>query len=472
MKKTITFCWAFIFTLSSASAKTIELNERSLQEIGMVALDYTLKDQIQDLNHPLYHQGEWTTQVKSTLLPIMAGVGLPFVKDEEATAFTTGSVINILGQLYLDFPEYHQNNVFKEIPKAIDLGTTSFRRYKNGESFNYYPPFILKSGQVVRRAVDLKVMPLWKGFINIPNDADTTSVAFSALLFDEKINHKQSIETNSVFKLLEKYRDVERRPHYYNARSKEHNTGAFMTWLHDENDPLMPHFIFASSKKGARIPLVKNDVDCIVNANVLRMKALAQKSHLAGEKEACHLINSIIQKDQEYRCGIYYPNTMNLSFVMALAQRAGDQCLTDNSKQLIVSKILSSQYVDGSWANEKNLWKDRVITTGFALYSLIEYRQKESLEVDEALKNGIKYLVSQVRYKKNQFFWPADHFFTATALVRSLIMWESRAYTNGLIASVFLKIHSLFPHMKVADYKKLNFESANLRPLPDEWEHP
>jgi hypothetical protein len=249
-----------------------------------------------------------------------------------------------------------------------------------------------------------------------------------------------------------KYRDLDRKAMFYNKGINVQNTGGFMTWLFDENDPAMPRFFFANAKDGTRIPFNRNDVDCIVNANVLKMLALAKRGDIEGRNEACAMINSMIDHDQHASCGIYYPNTMNLSFSLAGAEKAGETCITDQSHQKIVNKILSIQTEDGSWQNDKNIWQDPVLTTSFAMVALLHFGDLKETRVQAAIRFGAHYLLANMKQKDGDFYWPADHFFTATALARSLIMWSSKAYTNVIIASVLLDLEKKFPGSTVKDF--------------------
>lgn len=444
---------------STFAEKSVNLKGLSLQDVASIAIAMSLADQVKETNE-YYLAGEWTSQVSSSPGPFVVGVGKMFGSDEEATAFTTGSVINVLAQTYLDHPELHENVVMKQIPLAVSRGVETFARYKGKNAFNFYPEKIGKKGVVVRRPVDMRTLPIWHGFTNIPDDADTTSVTNSALLLNSKINNTNYTVPEETLALFSQFRDLDRKPHYYNRREKAIDTGAFMTWLYDEKDPKMPRFIFAASEKGERIPFNVNDVDCVVNANVIKMLALSKRSDILGYKESCEMMNVMIEKDLHHRCGIYYPNTMNLSFVLALASKAGDQCLLDSSKNLVVDKILNSQSSDGAWINARNLYSDPVITTAFAMYSLMQFGDVKDQKVSMALKNGTKFLLTETRLnKKNgQMYWPEEHFFTAAAIARSMIMWRAKGYTNATVGSVLLEMATLYPELSAQDYLDAKYE--------------
>jgi len=437
------------------------IEQLKLNQIAEKSLQYAISTQITTTNHQHYVYGEFPTTIKSTLVPVLAGVGKLFGEDQEASAFTTASVLNVLAQTYLDFPYLQKtSSPISEIPKVIQNGVQSFERYSAGETYNFYPPYVDKNGHKQRRPIDMKVLPFWFGFTNIPNDADTSSVALTAQLFNAKINHTNFKISQKALNEFSRYRDIDRTPMFYNKSQNRSHTGAFMTWLYDENNPNMPRFYFAGPDKGERIPFNRNDVDCIVNANVLKMSSLSGQSNFSGTKESCSMINDMIARDEHASCGIYYPNTFNLAFAMASAEKAGNKCLTDDSKKLMIDKILSLQDgYTGAWTNDKNIWQDPILSTAFALSALIHYGNKNETRIYYALLYGTHYLLKELQTDNNIYKWEADNFFTATAIARSLVMWRSEAYTNAIVSHVLLKMHEMYPQYNAHHYLKLDFNT-------------
>lgn len=459
LKSSLAIVLAISFSQTSFAAfSDSKLQGMSLDQIADKALLSALETQIKIADQN-YLVGEFPTQIQSTLVPALVGVGKAFGKNQEATAFTTASVINMLSETYLENKDLVNSfESLRLIPNAIKNGVGSFERYAEGSTFNFYPPHF-EDGQKMRRPIDMTLFPIWHGFTNIPNDADTTSAVLASLAYNSKINKVSYKVSAEALDQMSLYRDIGRNPQYYNRIYKRKNTGAFMTWLYHEKNPEMPQFYFASAKKGERIPFNKNDVDCVVNANVLKLAALEKKTSMVGVKESCAMLNEMIKEDEHASCGIYYPNTFNLSFAMASAEKAGDKCLTDDSKKLLVNKILSLQDgYNGFWLNDKNVWEDKVLSTAFALSALLEFADPYDERVYPALVYGTHFLLSEIQYKKDPIKWPADHFFTATAIARSLIMWQSEAYTNVIISQVLFKMHRLFPQFKAENYLKIDFK--------------
>ena len=115
------------------------------------------------------------------------------------------------------------------------------------------------------------------------------------------------------------FRDLQRKPHTYNALHHYEQTGAFMTWLWDETRPETPRSLFARPDKGVRIPFKMNDVDCVVNANVLKLLSTTQQTSTPGYQDSCNYLNAIVEKKGYYSCGMYYPSQWVLPYVLATA---------------------------------------------------------------------------------------------------------------------------------------------------------
>lgn len=446
---------ATIISSNAAYAKT-DVRALTLKEISYKTIDYALKTQIQSASDKNYLRGEFPTKIQSTLIPSLVGVGEAFSKDDEASGFTTASVLNLLSQIYLDHPELQTESPINQIPQSVQAGVNTFSRYASTGTYNFYPSRVI-NGQSVRRPINMRLFPLWHGFTNVPNDADTTSVVLTSLLLNSKINKTPLTIPQSTYDVFSNFTDVNRNPMFYNYFEGRKNTGAFMTWLLDEKSPDMPRFYFARTAKGERIPFIKNDVDCIVNANVLKLLALG-KVTTAARANSCQMLNDMIDANEHSSCGVYYPNTLNLSFVLGRAKQAGETCITPKSEQKILQMILKMQNGDGSWVNEKNIWQDPIITTAFALDALLHFSKPSDHKTYIALMYGVHFLLKSMKQKDAAMYWNAERFFTATAIARSLIMWQSAAFTNSVIASVLLKMHVAFPQYTASNYLTLNFD--------------
>lgn len=450
-----------IFVVSAVVAEArVKIDDLSLKDISVKTIEYVLNNQKSEDQAEIYIKGEFPTQIQSTLVPVLAGVGKLFGKDEEATAFTTAAVVNNLSRLYLSNEALQAEHPFNKIPQAIQNAVNTYERYREGETYNFYPARISK-GVKVRRPINMTLSHIWHGLTNIPNDSDTTSAVLTSLIYNSRINNTEFQISDEAVGTISKFVDINRNPMFYNRFEKQKKTGAFMTWLMDEKDSAMPRNIFSRSEKGERIPFNKNDVDCIVNANILSLLAMSGKSEIAGQKDACAYLNKVIQKDQHASCGVYYPNTFNLSYALSVAAKSGVQCISDDSNEKMIKKILASQNAEGGWTNLGNIWEDPVISTAFALYALLNLPHDADSDIHRqiysSLVYGTHYLLKNIVAKNNSLYWTADNFFTATAIARSLIMWRSKAYTNTIISSVLLEMHKTYPEFKAKNYLNLNW---------------
>jgi len=449
MQKFIIFLIIGVWGLTSLASSHAKDKADSIDEIMDSSLKFIAAEQTTK-NDGIYVPGEWPTHLYSTLVPILVGVGKPFGHDQEPTDFTTGSVVNQLAAIYLDHPH------LKQIPHLIAKAVPSFQRYREGDMYNFYPPRMWK-GVRVHQPADMTLGGIWKGFTNVPQDADTSSIVYTALYYNSVIQKKAFALPEDAKASFAAYRDVARRPYFYNKGEDQADTGAFLTWQFNEKSATMPHFWFADPKKGVRIPFNRNDVDCVVNLNVLRMLALTQNKDLPGHDEACAALNTMIDKDQQYTCGIYYPNTFNLAYSSANVHHAGDNCMEKNQDKM-VEFIMKEQTADGGWYNDENVWKDdRIQSTAFALNALAEYGDISDIRVQDSLKYGVSFLLRNMQTsKQGHLYWQGEVFFTAIAIARSLVVWKSNSYTTAVAMSAVLKVQHLLPQYNLDYYLHLN----------------
>lgn len=401
-------------------------------------------------NEELYFKGEWPVEMRSYLLPALLGVGKLFAKPtEEPTSFATSSISNLLANIYFE------NQKYSQIKNMILLGLDSVEQnYKAGDVYSYYTEMNY-NGTTVRgpRAVKAYVPKFIQGLTNIPPDADTTSVTYTAKYFNSVINSNSTsafVVPAGALNTFSSFRDENRTSHYYNWLDGIRKSGAYMTWFIDEKSKAMPRGVFAKPDKGARIPFNFNDVDCVVNANVLRMLTLTKNENQAGYKESCDVLNFSIEKNLESQCGIYYPNSMAVFFTISNAYKAGAQCL-EKSKAKAVQKILEAQdYTEGSWSNAPGIGRtDKVQSTALAMIALMNYSEKENIRYDYSVKLGIKYLLSQAKTNsKSEVYWPGEVFFSAVAQARNTVLWRSDSYTTALVALAIVKSQNYLQGMQ------------------------
>ncbi|MFN7728451.1 MAG: hypothetical protein ACK5P7_04785 [Bdellovibrio sp.] len=380
-------------------------------------------------NEAAYERGQWPTKVTSTI-PSVIGVGRYNVPYDEPTAFGAASISGILAEIY------QVDSSYTSIPAMIKKTKAGFSNYRTDSVFHFYPAKDFQ-GHQVRGPRFMHLKPRWYGFTNTPPDADTTSVAYLLLAYDRAIDLGTS-PLRSGFDIphetAEEYtaaRDLGRNPHIYNAMHGNGNTGAFLTWLYDEKNPEMPRYYFASPDQGTRIPFNKNDVDCVVNANVLKMLTATNRTNTPGYADSCNYLNDVAARDAYYRCGMYYPSRYALPYAMASAIKLGVSCLKP-SQNLVVDQILARQREDGSWKNHWKARPDYVQSTAWALNTLLLLGDAQNPAHRLAAQRGLNFLVAQsTRDSKGRVYWQGEVFYAAIFIARFPVVWRSDAYTTA-----------------------------------------
>jgi hypothetical protein len=116
----------------------------------------------------------------------------------------------------------------------------------------------------------------------------------------------------------------------------------------------------------------KNDVDCVVNANVLLY--LGEK-----DQQVCSYINRAVESDQP--CSVYYPKRLILFYAVSRDLKENLACL-EESKEKIVASTLSLSKTDGSFGDD--------LDTALALNTLLNCGYSGS-----AVDRGIDYLLEK-----------------------------------------------------------------------------
>ncbi len=428
---------AIVVSLSITMVAKSEAQERvrSLAQIANSNLKFIANSQVKRPDG-IYVAGEWRAQIYASLFPIIIGVGNPFDSDEEPSAFTTGSIMNQLALIYRDHPE------FQQIPPMLVKALPSIERFREGDLYNFYPPRIWR-GVRVHQTASMMLAPHWKGFTNVPEDADTTAVSYTARFYSEKVLKGKKLNLPpGTLKSYSRFRDLKREPHSINLEMRMVNTGAFLTWQYDENDPRRPKEFFAEPEEGKRIPFKTNDVDCIVNLNVLRLLSLTDHSNIKGRAQSCALMGYIVQSENYAKCGLYYPNTYNFHYSAALVDEAGESCMRPYGEQM-VGYILKTLAADGGWYNlDNNQIGDRTHASAYALYALARFGAPGDSRVRRALADGSRFLLSRIlRSQGGHLYWQGETFFTANGLGRALgsVDWKSDAFTTSIALGALLQ---------------------------------
>jgi hypothetical protein len=386
-----------------------------------------------------YEPGQWRAQVTSTSLPSHVGVGEPGVSYEEPSAFVAASVANVLAEIY-----FANRRDFPAIPGMIDkavAGLDVYRSehdYRGGPDFYFYPPKVY-GDLLVRGPRFMHLNPRWYGFTDTPPDADTSSSSFLLLSYQKAMKERVSPQeagfslTPETIDEFESARDVNRLPHIYNRLHGDVNTGAFLTWLFDENSPSMPHYYFASPDKGERIPFNWNDVDCVVNTNVIKMLTVSHEEGTPGYANACQYLNRVAARREFYTCGMYYPSDFALPYAMSVALELGAECL-EPSRGGLLENVLASQEKDGSWKNHELISRpDPVQSTAWALNTLLLLGNPQDGGQRASAQRAVDFLISQSSLDEaGHVYWTGQVFYGAIFIARYPVVWRSSAYTTAL----------------------------------------
>jgi hypothetical protein len=406
--------------------------KRSLNE----ALLYLKLTQKQETRGIEYFSGEWESEMRSVRdIPLIGPAG---TGGYDSNLFTVASIHTLLSGIWKRDPE------LSSIPPMLTLSTDRILTYQAGNSFNFWPllpPNLYRSSdpefERIRRPnhFPIRYKRLEAG-CNVYNDADDTAVAFSAIRHAAEILPDSSPQPPSqIGPIFSEYRDQNRPvPHFYNARYRTRNTGAFLTWLHPEQ-VLRPKSYIPSTRR-PYLPFGQNDVDCVVNTNVLH--ALAQYSELdtPGVEDACEFLHWAFLTGRSRTCGVYYPSPYNAHYTLAKAFQAGASCLKP-AALIAAQEILNQQGRDGMW--KSRIKGDDIHTSLYALNALLYLRaadlENETGPLTPSIDRALSALLSQkVPHSDGSASWPKGVFFSGGTFARYWIFWTSEPYTTALAA--------------------------------------
>jgi hypothetical protein len=296
---------------------------------------------------------------------------------------------------------------------------------------------------------------------NIPNDADDTSTAVAFQHFYSRFYPKSGVKPDiHALKRISDFRDLNRAREDGRDCWKQKNSGAFLTWIKDENAS-----VFSNPEIGI-IPLGVNNVDVVVNSNVVFAMAVTGRKDLPGYHEAVRLIFDAARKRAWPQAGLYYPQNMIFPYAASRAFRDGNarEPLMKKAMQLILRDLLKAQY---HWGKKNPTRKGAFpggddksdhLSTALAVTTLINIgrnvAQESGLlrEYDYALRSGIKYLLEQAQWKKaknpetrGKFNTPEDKcatwmsglFFAASFW--DLAHWRSQSFTVAMVLEALTK---------------------------------
>lgn len=296
---------------------------------------------------------------------------------------------------------------------------------------------------------------------NIPADADDTAVALAHFqVFSSKYAQADLDELASS---LLSYRDFNRTKEDGRDGWKEGESGAFLTWLKDEN--LDREHRFLQPESGV-MPLGVNNVDCVVNANILFALGLTQTGQEAEEaiETSSKLMLKAAAGKHWPQCGLYYPQKMLFPYALTRAYRDGgvDNPHLGQAMAIILSDLLSEQKDSGAFDGGADQSKD--LSTALAVTSLLNIGKDvaQSLGLNklygDAISKGIAYLIRKAKdrpikhsdtfnrnsnfdffplFKPRSYTWESGLYFSASNW--DLAQWRSTAYSASMVIEAFTK---------------------------------
>lgn len=320
-------------------------------------------------------EGEWACHIH--FLPKRLGwKGRTFLGTQDSCLFVTAGVSH--GLLFFDDSQLPPQRQF--VTAMLSRALTNINQYKRGNAYNFWPllegvesPYtrtgppnipVARAKRLARFYVNnsdrffSKLVlrgqrlppPSWTqavldrfenptgadAFFNVPNDSDDTAMAVA--LQHAIASRFPSIGVRAdtpALMSVSQYRDVMRCKEDGRDGWRGRNTGAFLTWLKNENDPTF------ANPCGGVIPLGINNVDVVVNANVAYALAKTNQKQVAGYRECLKLLTQAVYQRAWPQAGLYYPQQLMFPYAVSRAYRAGatEENMHDAMKMLMAQLL-------------------------------------------------------------------------------------------------------------------------------------
>lgn len=303
---------------------------------------------------------------------------------------------------------------------------------------------------------------------NIPNDADDTALALTALALDARIDDGEALDTAPLSAML-RWRDVGRSVEDGRDTWKPKDSGGFLTWLKDEDLPRDERF--ATPESGV-IPLGVNNVDCVVNANALAAMGFAGELDHPAVASVSALMARAVEQRAWPECGLYYPQQMIFPYALSRAYR--DAEVRNPEMRLAMRRLLFDLLRDqadvarrapeqrGAFSGGVDATFD--LSTALGLTTLLNIgidlarEAKVEVQYQRAIADAVTYLLKEQRTERIRFAdtfhraraqdrfagqrlsartWDSGLFFSAS--VWSLAQWRSEAYTTSMVVEALVK---------------------------------
>ncbi|MCB1395432.1 MAG: hypothetical protein H6898_17315 [Rhodobacter sp.] len=288
---------------------------------------------------------------------------------------------------------------------------------------------------------------------NLPNDADDTALVAAIQRLHSRLQPGDRVRPDlGALRVLTRYRDRGRDRHDpRNRAGGAIDTGAFLTWLTDEERD-----VFSAPEAGV-MPLGVNNVDCVVNANALFSLSINGVRDWAGFARARDfLVSAVRSRAWVQSCVLYYPQRMMLPYTLSRAYREGglssDPTLR-GAMGLMLRDLLTMQESDGAFPGGTDRTRD--LSTALATSALLNIGAAVAQEngqfnaYQHALARGIGYLLDHRREyplgfahpgfaaATHGYRWNSGLFFSGS--YGDLAHWRSEAYTTAIALEALVK---------------------------------
>jgi hypothetical protein len=248
------------------------------------------------------------------------------------------------------------------------------------------------------------------------------------------------------------------------TKSDRHNdksmgeTGAFLTWLKDENAP-----VFKNPEFGV-VPLEVNNVDIVINANALLALSLFQKQSINGFNQAAELLMKCVENNSWTDASLYYPNKLYFPYSLSRAWREGRLNINGIEKALQkLMLVLTEEQKDFERQNPKlkgafpcgSDGNYTFSTTLFLLFLLntgkkiseeaeiqISYDKTVKAAIDFILQNSIKTKVLNRHHRQlpgiiEPVYWNSGVLYSSS--IKDLAEWRSDSQCTALVLEALAK---------------------------------
>ncbi|HEY4798882.1 MAG TPA: hypothetical protein VII99_07385 [Bacteroidia bacterium] len=426
----------------------------SVEEDIDKAIAYLLLSQIKKTDSTNYYEGEWPSYITNTMnIPFLGKKGKGAY---DSNCFTTTFIHNVLAEIVIEDLRH------PEIIPVLEKAQKNILLFKTNYTYNFWhlqprAAHLQKHSRKRTAEVDMQrranhffyKSKMINRYENIYDDADDTSAGWMAMYFSNEIKNGQfsKYEHTPIGMLFSKYRDVgKRKTNWYNRKHKfNYRTGAYLTWFGQEKKHANFFNWFFPDKKKQNILYGRNEIDCVVNANVIRSLALFGETNTEGFADACAFVNAALENSCQNTCGVYYPTEFTLHYSATKAISSG-AALLEKSKDIMLRQILSLQREDGSWQSE--LENNDIQATLYAVNSLLRIGECEKNGTLKPIEKAMQYIRRSAIHEGAVTYWLGGVFFSGGSAIRYAHVWRSDALTTALAVEALTQYRKLLEQQK------------------------